>query len=149
MQRTGESFDARAACLSPIGTLAACDLSLEEHGGVIRIRPLTLAASIGPRRAIIGVPLRCGGCAAALAAGAARPTSFGTLAALLVGGIARRVAGGHENTACSTPSGLVVGMPLGGGIMFAPGGEELALALVGLAVDDGDVGLGYFAALVG
>jgi hypothetical protein len=33
--------------------------------------------------------------------------------------------------------------------MFAPGGEELALALVGLAVDDGDVGLGYFAALVG
>ena len=83
------------------------------------------------------------------AAGTACLTSIGTLAALLLGVVARRVAVGRENTACSTPRGIVVGMPQGGGIISAPGGEKLALTLVRLAVDDGDGGFGFFATLVG
>jgi len=144
--RIGEPANARAAGLSAKGTLAALKLTVEENSGVVRIWPVTLATGIGPRRAIFGVPLSCGGFPAA---GTACLTSIGTLAALLLGVVARRVAVGRENTACSTPRGVVVGMPQGGGIISAPGGEELALTLVRLAVDDGDGGFGFFATLVG
>jgi len=74
-------------------------------------------------------------------------TAVRAVAARQLGVVAGRVAVGLEGASGSASRPGVVGMPLGGGVGIAPGGEELALA------DDGDSdgggGLGSFVALVG
>lgn len=74
-------------------------------------------------------------------------TAVRAVAARQLGVVAGRVAVGLEGASDNASRPGVVGMPLGGGVGIAPGGEELALA------DDGDSdgggGLGSFVALVG
>jgi hypothetical protein len=57
----GETGEAGAARLPSIGGLAAVELVVKEGGGVAGVRKGALAAGVGPRRCVIGVPLGGGG----------------------------------------------------------------------------------------
>jgi hypothetical protein len=139
--RIWELADARPTGLSGKCSLATSKLSVVEGGGVDWVRSLTLAAGIGPRRAVIGVPYGSASARDASEDGgafSARLTIIVLSAALGERAAPQLIAIGLVNTARHAPISRVIRMPHGGGIFRTPWREQLAHDLVGLVVDDDD-----------